>query len=83
MKADFLQLHGFSETMPRVARDLAVHGVRRNYFPANDPAFFRRLLEAGVQFPLTDNLDAMLAVLKDIGVPPPATEPVRPRPRQR
>jgi glycerophosphoryl diester phosphodiesterase len=77
MQANFLQLHGFAESMPHVADKLAAHGVQRNYFPANDPAFFRRLLEAGVQFPLTDNLDAMLAVLKDIDVPPPATEPVR------
>jgi glycerophosphoryl diester phosphodiesterase len=72
MKADFLQFHGFDETMPRVARELAAHGVRRNYFPANDPAFFRRLLEAGVEFPLTDRLDTMLGVLDEIGVPPPA-----------
>lgn len=65
----FLQFHGFGTDMPRVCRELAAHGVRRNYFPANDPAFFRRALEAGIQYPLTDNLDAMLAVLDELGVP--------------
>jgi len=71
LKADFLQFHGFTNNMPQVCHELAKHGIRRNYFPANDPVFFRRLLEAGVQYPLTDHLDGMLKVLKEIGVPPP------------
>jgi len=70
MGAEYIQLMGWSECMPEVCAKLRAHGVTINYFGTSDPAMFRRLLQAGVQYPLTDNLDAMIAVLKEMGVPP-------------
>lgn len=69
MGAEYIQLLGWHDCMPATCAKLRAHGVTINYFGTSDPAMFRRLIEAGVQVPLTDNLDAMLTVLRDMGVP--------------
>jgi len=68
--AEFIQLVGWHDSMAEVCRNLKAHNITINYCCTEDPAFFRQLLEAGVQYPLTDTLDDMLAVLKDMGIPP-------------
>ncbi|MBT3379629.1 MAG: glycerophosphodiester phosphodiesterase family protein [Lentisphaerae bacterium] len=75
MRAQYLQLKGWSDCTPRVCDKLRRHGVTINYYGTSDPVMFRKLIEAGVQYPLTDNLDAMLEVLKVMGIPP-ATAPL-------
>ena len=69
MGAEYIQIYGWHDCMPEVCAKLRSHGVTINYFGTSDPVMFRRLLEAGVQYPLTDDLDAMIAVLEDMGVP--------------
>ena len=67
--AEYIQLMGWDACMPETCARLRARGVTVNYFGTSDPAVFRRLIEAGVQYPLTDDLDAMLVVLKDMGIP--------------
>lgn len=69
MKTEYLQLLGWHDSMPTVCADLREHGVQINYCCTSDPIMFRRLLEAGVQYRLTDNLKAMIPVLRELGVP--------------
>ncbi len=69
MGAEYIQLMGWHDSLPEVCAELRKHGVVINYFSASDPAMFRRLIEAGVQYPLTDNLDAVIPVLKSMGAP--------------
>jgi len=69
MRAEYIQIFGWHDCLPEVCAKLRSHRVTINYFGTSDPAMFRRLIEGGVQYPLTDNLDAMIAVLRDMGVP--------------
>lgn len=69
MRAEYIQIFGWHDCLPEACAKLRSHGVTINYFGTSDPAMFKRLIEAGVQYPLTDNLDAMIAVLRDLGVP--------------
>ena len=72
--AEYIQLMGWHDCMPETCARLRAHGVTINYFGTSDPAMFRRLIEAGVQYPLTDDLDAMLVVLRDMGIPSAAPD---------
>ncbi len=67
--AEYIQIYGWHDCLPAVCAKLRAGGVTINNFGTSDPAMFRRLIEAGVQFPLTDDLDAMIPVLRDMGVP--------------
>ena len=67
--AEYIQLYGWHDCMPQTCALLRQHGITINYFGTSDPVFFRKLLEAGVQYPLTDDLDGMIAVLHEMGVP--------------
>ena len=69
MGADYIQLLGWHDCMPEVCAALRAHGIAINYCCTSDPAMFRKLIEAGVQYPLTDNLDGMIPILKSMGVP--------------
>ena len=53
-KCDFLQLHKLGT--PEEMKTLKDAGVRINFFWANNPKHFRELIEAGVDFPLVDNM---------------------------
>lgn len=62
-KAQFIQLAGTPVDLlaPLVAK-LKSAGIRINYFGGEDPALLRRLFEAGVEFPLVNDVAAGLVV---------------------
>jgi len=68
--ADFLQIWGWDESMADACERLHAAGVRVNYFGTEDPAMMRKLIEAKVDYILTDDLDTMLSVLAEYGVRP-------------
>ncbi|MBC7288863.1 MAG: hypothetical protein H5T86_12675, partial [Armatimonadetes bacterium] len=59
--ADFLQLFGWHERTGEAVALLHQHGIKVNYFKADDPEEIARLLDLGVDFVLTDRLDEALA----------------------
>jgi glycerophosphoryl diester phosphodiesterase len=63
-KCDFLQLTQLGT--PEEMKALKDAGVRINFFPARDPQHFRELVEAGVDFPLVDNMGAFLETAREI-----------------
>jgi glycerophosphoryl diester phosphodiesterase len=44
--------------------------VKVNYFGTEDPVMMRKLIDAQVDYILTDDLDTMLTVLAEYGVRP-------------
>ncbi len=70
MRADFIQLHGWHDSMPAVVAKLRKHGITVNYFGTDEAPMMRRLIESGVNYILTDSLDVMLKVLAEYGVEP-------------
>jgi len=68
--AGFIQLRGWAEVMPEVVERLHSHGVMVNYFGTQDPALMRRLIEARVDYVLTDHLDLMHEVMAEYGIAP-------------
>ncbi len=71
MGAAFIQLKGDEEGLPELTARCRENGVTVNFFGAEEPDKIRRLYKAGVQYVLTDDLDACLAVLReDFGVVP-------------
>ncbi len=68
-KDRFIQLcGGFPE--PEVIGKLKRARVRVNYFGTNDPVELKKLFEAGVEFPLVDQLPEMMEAAKSIGITP-------------
>ena len=67
-KADFIQLLGGDSVDPAHTKQLTAHGIRINYCCANDGDKIRRLFEAGVEFPLVDDLEPMLKVADQQGI---------------
>ena len=62
MDADFIQLLGGKSVDPAHTKRLREQGVRINYYGANEAEKVRRLFDAGVEFPLVDQVGAMLKV---------------------
>jgi glycerophosphoryl diester phosphodiesterase len=73
-KADFIQLRGSLDTVAEAVTRLHRGGVKVNYFSAQDEASIARLIDARVDYILTDDLDLLLGILTRHGV-----EPFRPR----
>lgn len=69
-KAEFIQLRGGLEGVPEAVERLHRGGVTVNYFSAQDEPSIRRLIEARVDYILTDDLDLLLAILARHGVEP-------------
>lgn len=55
---------------PEVMQGLARDGIRVNFYGTDEPAELADLLAAGVQFPLTDRLRALLDAARDAGIAP-------------
>lgn len=72
MGAEFIQICGWSDVLPAAVEKLHRHGVSVNFFGTEDAALMRRLIEAGVDYVLTDHLDLMLSVLGEYDIPPRA-----------
>jgi glycerophosphoryl diester phosphodiesterase len=68
--AEFIQIWGWDDSMTAVVECLHAAGVLVNYFGTSEEPMMRRLIEAGVDFILTDDLDLMLRVLQDYGIKP-------------
>jgi len=62
MGADFIQLLGGKSVDPAHTKRLREQGVRINYYGANEAEKVRNLFDAGVEFPLVDQVGAMLEV---------------------
>jgi glycerophosphoryl diester phosphodiesterase len=56
--------------MAEACERLHAAGVSVNFFGTEDPALMRRLIEARVDYILTDDLDTLLSVLGEFGVRP-------------
>ncbi|MBI4893371.1 MAG: glycerophosphodiester phosphodiesterase [Acidobacteria bacterium] len=69
-KADFIQLRGGVEGVAEAVERLHGGGVKVNYYSAQDEESIRRLIEARVDYILTDDLDLLLAILARRGVAP-------------
>jgi len=63
-KCNFLQLTELGT--PEEMKALKDAGVRINFFPAQNPKHFRELVEAGVDFPLVDNMGAFVETAKEL-----------------
>jgi len=65
----FLQLYKGVASPEEMAR-LKKAGVRVNYCCTNDPAALKGLFDAGVQFPLVDDVAGMMKAARDFGIEP-------------
>lgn len=68
MRAPFIQLRGEGEVPAEVVRLLREAGVRVNYYHDETPAGLRRLWQAGIDFPLVNDLAAALPVAREFGI---------------
>lgn len=68
MEAEFIQLLGGRSVEPAHTGKLRMHRVRINYCCANEADRVRALFESGVEFPLVDELAAMLQVADEVGI---------------
>jgi glycerophosphoryl diester phosphodiesterase len=68
--ADYLQIWGWDDSMGEACERLHAAGVKVNYFGTEDPAMMRKLIDAQVDYILTDDLDTLLDVLEGYGVRP-------------
>lgn len=68
MRADFIQLRGKGEIDPAHCRMLHDAGVRINYYEAVSPERARRLFDAGVDFPLVNDMAAFVPLAKELGL---------------
>ena len=70
----FIQILGRGKPVePAVIAVLKENQIRINYFGTDDPDVLRALFEAGVEFPLVNDLEPMIAAAKALGI-----EPVKP-----
>lgn len=65
----FLQIKSSRDglNLPQDIKKLKEHGVRINYFHAEEVGQVKTLLEAGVDFILTDHLQKMLEAYNNMG----------------
>lgn len=76
-KSNFIQMT-FRQGLDGLAEDvkkLHEHGIKVNWFGAQDEALIHTLVKAGVDYILTDNLSLCLQVLGEYGVKPVETKP--------
>lgn len=67
MKADFIQLLGKGEVDPALVAELHAAGIRVNYYSCATPEIAGKLLAAGVDFPLVDDLAAFATLARKLG----------------
>jgi alkaline phosphatase D len=68
MRADFIQLYGGKSVNAAHTKRLREHGIRINFCCANGAAVVDALFKAGTEFPLVDQLAAMLKVADRNGI---------------
>lgn len=70
MKADFIQLRGKGEVDSALVGGLRAAGVRVNYYHDESRPGLLRQWNAGVQFPLVNDLAPAMEVARDFGIAP-------------
>lgn len=70
MKAQFIQLLGKGEVPVEAVKLLKAAGVRVNYYHDETPDGLRRQWQAGVDFPLVNDLAAAISVAREFGMEP-------------
>lgn len=70
MKAPFIQLLGKGEVPVEAMKLLNAAGVRVNYYHDESPEGLRRQWQAGVNFPLVNDLAAAIPVAREFGIEP-------------
>jgi glycerophosphoryl diester phosphodiesterase len=70
MKAEFIQLLGKGEVPVEAVKLLNQAGVRVNYYHNESPDGLRRQWNAGVNFPLVNDLAAALPIAREFGIEP-------------
>jgi len=65
-EAEFIQLLGKEEGLKEAIALCRAHGITVNYFGAEEPEKIRRLVKAGVNYVLTDDLETCLGVIKEL-----------------
>jgi glycerophosphoryl diester phosphodiesterase len=69
-RAAFAQLRGKEEVDAEQVRLLKREGIKVNYYEVATPEVARRLLLAGVDFPLVDDVALFLPVARELGIAP-------------
>lgn len=70
-KAQFIQLLGEGNVLPSVIFKLRKHGIHINYYRADTPEILCKLFDAGVNFPLVNDLEPMIkAAYEKMGIIP-------------
>ena len=75
MKAQFIQLLGKGVVPVEAVKLLNAAGVRVNYYHDETPEGLRRQWQAGVNFPLVNDLAKALPVAHELGIDPVAKQP--------
>jgi glycerophosphoryl diester phosphodiesterase len=70
LRTEFIQLLGPLDHLREAVRQLHEHNIKVNYFGAQEAGLIRRLVDAGVDYILTDDVDLCLSVLAEYGVKP-------------
>ncbi|HOV32965.1 MAG TPA: glycerophosphodiester phosphodiesterase family protein [Candidatus Hydrogenedens sp.] len=72
LKVDYLQV-SFTQGLDNLKEDIELahsHGIKINFFSAQKPEIIKKLVEAKVDYILTDDVDLCFEVLKDYGTKP-------------
>jgi len=69
-RAEFIQVISGLDGLVGAVRQLHGNNISVNFFGAQDDALIRKLVEAGVDYILTDDLDLCLKVLAEFGTTP-------------
>lgn len=75
MKAQFIQLLGKGEVPLEAVKLLNAAGVRVNYYHDETPEGLRRQWNAGVNFPLVNDLAKALPIAHELGIKPVTAQP--------
>ena len=72
MHADFIQLLGVraKDGLAEYVKRLKEAGIRINYYGTNSPEELKQLFDAGVDFPLVDDVERMIRTANELGIPP-------------
>lgn len=71
MKADFIQLKSRSDsTLTTVITELKQHHIKINYYGIDFPAKVLQIFEAGVDFPLVNDVEMAMQLAKSVGIEP-------------
>lgn len=70
-QADFIQLTSRADDMlVDLTKQLKDNHIKINYYGANSPEKLKKLFDAGVEFPLIDEVENMINAVKNLGIKP-------------